>query len=228
VTISLNTDQILTRLDHGNQWTQGTWGDPADTEAPTCLHGAIRACQPTPGDAYLIRQVAERQGWGTTFNDAVGTEWHDIEVALLTHREVTDADLADTFGPTWEITVDTVRTIAAATPTQIQALAAARAAAWDAAWAAARDAAWAAARDAAWDAWAAAWAAARDAAWAAARDAAWAAARDAAWDATNAGVVIDLVGQHGLPADHIRTIAGPWCAVFPDSALAHAVTALED
>jgi len=201
VTISLNTDQILTRLDHGNQWTQGTWGDPADTEAPTCLHGAIRACQPTPGDAYLIRQVAERQGWGTTFNDAVGTEWHDIEVALLTHREVTDADLADTFGPTWEITVDTVRTIAAATPTQIQALAAARAAAW---------------------------AAARDAAWAAARDAAWDAARDAAWDATNAGVVIDLVGQHGLPADHIRTIAGPWCAVFPDSALAHAVTALED
>jgi hypothetical protein len=232
MTITIPTDQVFAALGYGENWGKGTYR----ACGAMCLHGAIRACQPVPGDAYLIEAVANQQGWGTSFNDDHGTKWSDVEAAIRTHREVTDADLAETFGPTWQIVVDTVRTAASATPDQIERLAAAWAAAWDAIRAATRNAAWAAAwdaaRDAAWDAtraatrnaaWAAAWDATRDAT----RDAAWDATRAAAWAATRTAVVVDLVGQHGLTADHVRALTGPWCEVFPQSLLARTVAGLD-
>jgi len=207
---------------NGEHWVKQSWGD----DVSACLHGAIRRCQPIPGDAYLIEQVANRQAWGTQWNDATSTTWQMIR-ARLANIEITDTDLADTFGPQWEQIVALVRRAAVLTPDDSKRLAAARAAvarvrvaaARATAVAAAVDAAWAAARAAARDAArAAARDAARDAAGAAARDDAWAAARAAVW----ALAARDLIGQHGFTQAHYDTLTGPWRTVIgpvhPDDA----------
>ena len=175
---------------HGEHWMQGCW-ERADK---MCLHGAIRRCSPQPGDAFLFEQVAERQGWGTNWNDDESTEWVQVRERLA-HVEVTDVDLADTFGPQWEQVVALVRRAAVLTADEVTDLAVAWATAWAAAW----NAAGAAAR-----------AAARAAAWAAAGDAAWAAAGDAARAAAVALVVRHVIGQHGFTQDHYDLLTGPW------------------
>ncbi len=203
-------DLVAILGDNGEHWVQGSWGDSGSA----CLHGAIRRCQPIPGDAYLIEQVACRQGWGTDWNDHTSTSWSMVRQRLA-HIEVTDADLADTFGPQWEAIVALVRRSAVLTTDEMQRLNAAWAAG-DAARAAAGDAA----RDAAWDA---AWDVARAAAGDAAR-AARAATRAAlaARAAAGALAVRDLIGQHGFTQEHYDTLTGPWRTVIgpvhPDDA----------
>jgi hypothetical protein len=131
----------------------------------------------------------------------------------LARIEVTDADLADTFGPQWAAIVALARRAAVLTPDEAKRLAAAKAAAGPAAgWAA-----WAAARAAAWDA--AAWDAADAAAWAAADAAAW---WDVAMAAAWALAARDLIGQHGFTQAHYDLLTGPWRTVIgpvhPDDA----------
>jgi hypothetical protein len=203
--IKINEADLLDLLGpNGEHWLQGDWGD----DQQMCLHGAIRRCQPQPGDALLIEQVANRQGWGTGWNDDKATTWAQVRERLA-HVEVTDADLADTFGPQWESIVALVRRAAVLTADEAQRLDAAWNAAWDAAWDAAGAAAWNAAEAAAWAAatanatgrstaaGAAAWNAAEAAAWAAATANAtgrstaagaadWAADWDADWAAAGA------------------------------------------
>lgn len=194
-TITIPVDDVIATFDEGRLWAKGTWGTATE---PHCLHAGIRACQVVPGDAYIIEQVAARQGWGTSFNDRPDTKWGDVRAALMTHPEVLPAELAETFGPQWEAIVALVRRCAILTEDEASQLAAARAAAWDAAWAAARDAAWAAA-----------WDAARDAA----RAAAWAAARAAARDAARALSVRDLIGDTFTQV-HYDLLTGPWAKVI--------------
>lgn len=110
-------------------WVQGQWEDGDNA----CLHGHIRRCQPVPGDAYLIEQVANRQGWGTGWNDAPTTTEDAVIAAVRAHMEISDADLADTFGPQWEAIAALVRRAATLTPDDAGKLAAARDAARDAA-----------------------------------------------------------------------------------------------
>ena len=133
---------------NGEHWVQQSWGDGVSA----CLHGAIRRCQQIPGDAYLIEQVANRQAWGTQWNDATSTKWQMVRERLA-NIQVTDADLADTFGPQWAAIVALVRRASVLTADEAQRLAAARVparvAAGDAAWAAAGAAARVAARVAA-------------------------------------------------------------------------------
>jgi len=191
MTIKIQETDLLDLLgSHGERWVKGEWGNAEKM----CLHGAIRRCSPQPGDAYLIEQVAERQGWGTSWNDAYGTNWQMIRERVA-RIEVTDADLADTFGPQWKHIVALVRRAEVLTADEAKRL----------------DAARAAARAAAWDAaWAAAGAAARDAA----RDAVWVAARDAVWAAARALAVSDLIGQHGFTQEHYDLLTGPWATVI--------------
>jgi len=209
MSIKIDTNELLSLLGtDGEHWVQGKWGD----DTAMCLHGAIRRCQPQPGDAHLIEQVAQLRGWGTDWNDDSNTGWAQVRDLIVAGIEVTDADLADTFGPQWEQVVALVRRAAVLTTDEINRLAAAWDAARDAAWAAARAAAWAAARDAAWDA---AWAAARAAAW----DAAWDAAPAAAWAAAQGLVIRDLIG-HGFTQQHYDLLTTPWRTVigpvYPD------------
>jgi hypothetical protein len=214
-------DLVAILGDNGEHWVQRSWGDGVSA----CLHGAIRRCQPIPGDAYLVEQVARRQGWGTDWNDDTSTKWPMVRERLA-RIEVTDADLADTFGPQWVAIVALVRRAAVLTADEAQRLAAAHAAN-AAANAAARDgsgdAAGAVARDAkaAGDA---AWAVARDAkaAGVAARAAAQIAAQIAALDVAWALVMRDLIGQHGFTQVYYDVLTGPWRTVIgpvhPDDA----------
>jgi hypothetical protein len=196
--------------EHG--WTQGSYG----RAGAVCLHGAIRLCQPHPGDAYLIEQVEARLGrWSTSWNDANGRTQGEVRAVLAAGLDYTDQDLADTFGPQWRAVVALVRRAAVLTPNEVVRLLAARAAAMDAAWAVvAWEAARGAAREAAREA---ARGAARDAARGAARDAAWGAAtaRDAAW----AVVTWDLATDDGpYTVAHRDLLIGPWVEVcgLPD------------
>jgi hypothetical protein len=196
------TDLVAVLGDNGERWRKGDFG----TKRSTCLHGAIRRCQPQPGDAYLVEQVARCQGWGNDWNDDDRTNWGDIRERIA-HIEITDTDLADTFGPQWEHIVALVRRAAVLTSDEAQRL--------DAAWACTRPA-----REAAVAAtWNAAGTTARNAAGAAvAWLAAWPATRDAAW----ALAIHDLIGQHGFTQEHYDLLTGPWRGVIgpvhPDDA----------
>lgn len=172
-------------------WTQGT---EQDSHGRMCLTGALRICAPIPGDGHIAREVFRRRNRAESWNDENGRSAEEV-ITYLAATEITDEELAETFGPQWREIVAQVRAISGATPKQIEDLAAARVAARAAAWAAAWDAAWDAARDAAW---AAAWAAAR------------------------ALVVRDLIGQHGFEQHHYDTLTKPWRSVMgplhPDDA----------
>ena len=215
--IDIPKEAILDRLGGPDVplWTDG-WGDYQDPKAETCLHGAIRYCQLVPGDAYLIEQVAARDGWGTRANDDAD-EWGEVWARVP--GEVTDADLRATFGPGWEGVVEVVRQAAALTSASYVAYAdAAYADAAFSADAAASDAAYA---DASFSA-ASAYADAASAYYAAyatyAASAAYASgASDAAAYAARAAAVAHLVGRHGLEQHHIDTLTAPWAAIVAQS-----------
>jgi hypothetical protein len=223
--ITVPVDEVLDILGHGDNWTQGAW---TDDDGRMCLHGGIRQCEQQPGDAHLIQYVAERQGWGTRWNDAPGRTWNDIKEALTQHREVLPGELAAAFGPQWEPIVALVRRAAVLTPYEAQQLDAAWYAASEAARAAAGSAAWYAASYAAWYAASyAAGSAASDAAWYAARYAASDAAGSAAWYAARVAALglatRHLIDQHGYTQHHYDTLTAPWAAVIghahPDDAV---------
>jgi hypothetical protein len=205
--IKVDEAELLAVLgENGEHWLQGAW----ERDSGVCLHGAIRRCQPVPGDAFLIEQVAQRQGWGTDWNDDEDTTWEQVRDRLA-RVEVTDADLAATFGPQWAQIVALVRRAAVLTEDEADRLAAARGASRAAAWAASRAAAWAASRGASR---AAAWAASRGASRAASRDAARAAAVDAAWDAAVALSARDLITPDDFTQQHYDVLTGPWREVI--------------
>ena len=187
-------------------WTQG---DYEDGTGEVCLHGAIRLCQPVPGDAHLIERVEARLNrWSTAWNDEDTRTEREVLDLARSGWDITDDDLAETFGPQWRAVVALVRRCAVMTAVESDRLDAARGAALDAAWDAARGAA----RGAAWDA---ALDAARGAASDAARDAASVAARGAAWDATLAVVTWDLATQDGpYRTGHRDLLIAPWREVI--------------
>lgn len=192
--------------EHG--WTQGRMYAP---DGSVCLTGGLlKACQ--PGDAHLLVQVYRFWGITEDWNDEDGRT--KDEVLAVLDRDVTEADLAATFGPQWEPIVGLVRRAAALTSDETNALAAAWAsdAAWDATWDATWDAASDVKRAAAWYA-----------AWAVARVAAWAAARDTVRGTALALVVRDLIGQHGFTQQHYDLLTTPWRQVIgpvhPDDAV---------
>jgi len=186
-------------------WVQGSWEDVA---GHVCAHQAIRLCDPIPGDAFLIEQVAQRKwGKGVAWNDDSATTEADVREWLAAGIDVTDADLDEVFGPQWRAVVELVRRAATLTEDEVEWLNAAGAAAEDAARAAARAAAEDAARTAAWDA-------AEDAAEAAVWGAARAAARGAVWDAAEVVVTWDLATSDGrYTFTHRDLLIAPWVEV---------------
>ncbi|NNE48234.1 MAG: hypothetical protein HKN37_16400 [Rhodothermales bacterium] len=200
--IEVPVDDVLERLNHGDNWMQGSWSD-GEKE---CWYQALRQCAPQKGDAFIIEQVGAKFGFGVDFNDNEATTFDTLKQEMVGHRQIWDWELEATFGPNWQQVVAIIRRAATLTDTEAERAAArvaARVAARDAARVAARDAVRVTARDAVWDAvWAAAW------------DAARVAARDAVWDAVWAVVVQDLIGQHGFTQAHYDTLTGPWVEVI--------------
>lgn len=218
--IKIDTTKLLNLLgENGEHWVQGKWGD----DTAMCLHGAIRRCQPQRGDAYLIEQVARLQGWGTNWNDNNNTDWAQVRRLIVSGLEVTDADLADTFGPQWEQIVALVRRAAVLTTDELKRLSAARATAQDDAQDDAQDASQYIARRAArYNAWYTAWAAACGAAQDHAQYDAqyddwydgWYNAQDAVRAAARGLVIRDLIGQRGFTQQHYDLLTQPWSKVI--------------
>ena len=132
--IHVGGDKLADTL--AGHWRKGAYGN----DEAMCLHGAIRRCCPVPGDAHLIELVEARLGrWSTSWND--DDDRTEAEVVELARRgwDITDADLAETFGPQWRAVVSVVRRAATLTADEVKRLdaawEAARGAAWDAAWA---------------------------------------------------------------------------------------------
>ena len=108
---------------HG--WTQGQF---ETDDGKVCLLGAVRRCTPIPGDRHLVEQVMHRRRRADVWNDAKDRTVDEVTAYLREHADVTDEELADTFGPQWREIVAQVRVISGATPQQLSDLAAA----WDA------------------------------------------------------------------------------------------------
>jgi hypothetical protein len=209
-TITIDGTAILEVLDRRG-WTKRSFGRGG---GPVCLYGAVRLCAPVKGDAFLIEQVMARRGRGTDWNDASGTTLEMVREFASTGLEVTDDDLAETYGPTWRGIVVLVREAATLKRKQVRELAATwdaartatRTAAWNAAWNAGGDAT----RTAAWNAW--------NAAGSAAGDAKRANPRVIAGDAASAIVTYDLAGTEGYTVEHRELILEPWESVMGNAA----------
>lgn len=192
--IHVGGDDLASMLE--GHWRQGAYGDARSM----CLHGAIRRCCPVPGDAHLIERVEALLGrWSTSWNDDDART--EAEVVALARQgwDITDADLAATFGPQWRAVVAVTRRAAVLTADEAERLRAARGAALDADRGAALDAAMDAAMDAA-----------LGAARGAALGAALGAAKGAAW----AVVSWDLATDDGpYTTAHRDQMIGPWVEV---------------
>jgi len=200
VTLTDEMRRVVANLE-AREWIQGAM----QIGEAVCAHAAVMTCQGLrPGDAQIIRAVMRAQGITEDWNDTEGRTKDEV-LERMRSIEVSDADLADTFGPGWLGVVAVIRRAAILTEEEAQGLVSASDAVLDVAWVAAREAAWAAE--------AAAWAAAEAAALRAARPAARAAASAASWAAL-AQSVTHLVGQHGLEQRHIDTLMQPWITVL--------------
>ena len=164
-------------------WTQGV---DVDNLGQACLTGALKLCAPVPGDWLLARAVFRQREHGEEWNDA-GERTAGQVVAYLRSAEITDADLALTFGPQWQAVVALVRRASVLTPQEGKDL----------------HAAWDATREAAWDA-----------AWYATRYAARDATRDAAQDAAQALVIRDLIGNGTFTQAHYDTLTSAWAHII--------------
>lgn len=188
---------------HEHGWTRGTERDNAGRVG---LTGAIRYCAPQNGDEYLIREVLRKRGRAEDWNDVHASSAEEVENYLRT-TEVTDEDLAQTFGPQWEQIVELVRTMFTLTSAQWERL--------DASWDANRDTSWAASQTVSQTA-------GRVAGRNVARDAGRAVGWDAGMGAVMALNIRDLIGQYGFTQEHYDTLTGPWRRVVgglhPDDA----------
>ncbi len=196
---------------HG--WTQNTM---RDSDGRVCLTGALKFCDPLPGDFPLARAVYDQLGRAEKWNDERGRT--DAEVLAALRHDITDEDLESTFGPNWLGVTRLVRRVAKLDAEEIVSLAAARASAPDATqvavWGAAQDATQVAAR-----------ASAQDAAWDAVWDAAMDAASDAAVDADQlthleAGLLAvwraaaGIVVRDVITTSQFNAMTQPWVAVL--------------
>ena len=199
VVIKVEEAELLAQLgENGERWIKGAWAKGESM----CLHVATRRSQRQPGDALIIERVAENQGWGVTWNEESTTTWNDIR-KRLPYVEVTDVDLADTFGPQWVHVVKLVRRAALLTPAEAVAL--------DVAWEAAKIPSWECELDSVGIArWDAAGVAAGIAAGESLENAAWA----PAWNAAGALAVRNLVGEANFTQARYDLLTGPWASVI--------------
>lgn len=118
MSIHLPVDDILAALERSG-WGQGDWGGD---RGPICLHEAIRRCT---FDGPVVREVSELQGWGPAWNDDPRTTRAGVSAVLKVHAEITDDELADTFGPQWLSIVELAWKAGTLTGDEIRSLSAA-------------------------------------------------------------------------------------------------------
>ena len=197
--IEIPVDEILSKLEHGEAWIQEAW----ENAEGMCLHQGIRVCQPRKGDAFIIEQVADKQGWGVDWNDDDGRTFDDVKQTLVEHREILPHELEAVFGPQWLQIVDLVRSAAELSVKERRALCAVTDFDMDRPWDTALNAARLEGREGAIGA-------TGSAAVEAVMHSAQSAAQATAW----ALVVRDLIGQHDFTQEHYNLLTKPWAIVI--------------
>lgn len=103
-------EAVIGLLGNGEQWGKGFW---EDGEGNRCLHQAIRECQVVLGDAFVIQQVAQAEGWGPWWNDRADTTFDDLrQKVLVEHREILPGQMQEVFGLSWHVVLGVVRRVA--------------------------------------------------------------------------------------------------------------------
>lgn len=182
-------------------WTQNRERDDAGR---VNIAGALRYCTTQPGVWAIAFEVFCRWNCGRKWNNEKGRTQNEV-TALLRSSEITDRELALTFGPSWEITVAAACRAAAITTEQRIALILAKEAAGDitAAVRARQDALYALqCIDDDTGAIPAAGAANGIVVWQATRD------------AVTGAAARFLIGQHGFTQEHYDALTRPWRTVM--------------
>ena len=204
MSLAAEMQAVIANLE-SREWIQRT---EVDGDA-VCAHGAVKTCKALrPGDEQIIKAVMRTKGVTEKWNDEDGRTKSQV-LARMRQIEVSDDDLADTFGPNWRLVIAVVRRAAILTTGEVRQLSITRRgmrySAWSSAWSSARDAASDAERNAEWYA-------------------AWNAARCSTLHRSAVGafvgatcVVADLVGQHGFTQKHIDTLMKPWTDVLSEN-----------
>jgi len=96
-------------------WTQGS-GEVTDTKKT--LTAALRWCAPTVADGFIAREVFRRRGRAEEWNDVTGRTQSEV-VAYLAGSEITDDDLAATFGSQWQEIIGVVHRSAGFRPDEL-------------------------------------------------------------------------------------------------------------
>jgi len=190
-------------------WVQDTDEENEQaTDGRVNLDGALRSCTPVVGDGFIAREVLRRKGHAEEWDYAYGRTQDEV-VAYLAASEITDEDLAATFGPQWPEIIVMIHRASNFTRDELVTMHALQ---YDrsAGWTGVALIAYATSRSG-WDAvWSAVWDASCSAAGAAIGDA----HRSAAVDAALALLVRDLIGRHGFTQEHYDELTRQWRTVI--------------
>jgi len=190
-------------------WVQDTDEETEQaTDGRVNLDGALRSCTPVVGDGFIAREVLRRQGHAEDWDYADGRTQDEV-VAYLAASEITDDDLAATFGPQWPEIIVMVRRAANFTRDELVTMHALQ---YD------RSAGWTGVALIAYDTsrsgWDAVWSAVWDASCSAAGTAIGDAHRSAAVDAALALLVRDLIGRHNFTQEQYNEMTRQWRTVI--------------
>lgn len=106
---------------NGEHWRRGP---STPTARGLTIVEALRECQGKVGDAVIIEQVANRQGWGQQGRQAdPSTSFDDLVVIMSLATPLGPDDLSETFGPMWWAVVSIIRQVARLDDEQLDDLA---------------------------------------------------------------------------------------------------------
>jgi hypothetical protein len=111
-------------------WAKGTLETAAGA---VCATGAVRYCDLQPGEWLVVRAVMRHRDHAEEWNDEDERTEADVLGWLRTADPITDAELAEVFGPQWEPIVALIHRAAVLTEDEAKRMDAARAATRDAA-----------------------------------------------------------------------------------------------
>ena len=203
-------------------WTQNK---EIAADGSACLTGALKLCEPQPGDWLLARGVYRQHGHGEGWNDETGRTANEV-INYLRKTEITNADLAATYGNQWEQFVALIRRITTLTNKEKQKFVTyqntnvvnpkfeiSTALTWAVVPQAKREAIWDETRDVMFDVFGDEGQLARS-------------SNNSTWYLTRATVralmLRDIIGQYGFTQEHYDVLTYPWAhiigPVHPDDA----------
>lgn len=99
-------------------WVQET----LENDGGVCITGALKYCEPQPGDQYILRAALRHRKHAESWNDAKDTTKSVVLSWLRQAEPVTDAELTVVFGPQWESIITLIHRAAVLSSDEIKIL----------------------------------------------------------------------------------------------------------